>query len=337
MSSIDCVVIWVDGADPEWRKSKNSYLDCVSRITNDDGEERYRDLGVLKYLFRGIETNMPWVRNVYFVTCGQTPDWMNTDNPRLKLVNHKDFIPHEYLPTFSSHPIELNLHRICDLSDEFVYFNDDMFVIRETKETDFFKGGLPCDTAVFNAIAMEKTEKEFRFLMPINNIEIINKHFNKSECIKKNWNKYFNLKYGKDMIRTICLNPWVHFTGFYNYHFPYSITKRVLNELWEKEPEVLDRTCSHRFRDSNDVNIWLASYWQYASGAFSPRNPRIGHLTCVSDDQDNNAVVYNHIRAKKSKIIVINDTIEKADSNVIRKELIEAFDSILPNKSSFEK
>ena len=337
MNDIDCIIAWVDGADQEWIKLKNQYSGNINKGTEDSEGERYRDFGVLKYLFRGIECYMPWIRNVFFVTCGQVPEWMNTNNSRLRLVNHKDYIPSQYLPTFSSHPIELNFHRIESLSERFIYFNDDMFVLKPTKETDFFRNGLPCDTAVLNAIAMEKGEKEFRFLMPINNIEIINKHFDKSECMKKHWNKFYNIKYGKDLLRTVCLQPWIHFTGFYNYHFPYSLTKKTLEELWEKEPETLDATCSHRFRNSNDVNIWLASYWQYASGNFAPRSPKIGQRSSISDNEEHNRKVYEHVRKQKSKLIVINDVIKDADIDNIKRELADAFETILPEKSSFEK
>ena len=335
MNNIDCVILWVDGSDPEWIKQRNKFSGKIDGKSEDGKIERYRDWGILKYLFRGIENFMPWIRNVYFVTCNQKPDWLNENNPKLKLINHADFMPAKYLPTFSSHPIEMNLHRIEGLSEQFVYFNDDMFVLRKTQEMDFFKNGLPCDSAVLNAIAMKKNNDEFRFLMPINDIEIINKYFDKTECIKKNWRKFYSIKYGMDVLRTICLRPWIHFTGFVNYHLPYSIKKSVLKEIWEKEPNILDETCLHRFRNSNDVNIWLVLYWQYASGQFYPRNPKIGHLACVSDG-DSNKKVYEHIRKQKSKLLVINDVVKNADVDAVKASLIKAFEAILPNKSSFE-
>ena len=329
MSKIDCVILWVDGSDKKWISSKNQYLDENNKINEDAEADRFRDFGILKYLFRGIEKNMPWVRNVFFVTCGQYPDWMDRSCKRLKIVDHKDFIPKEYLPTFSSHTIEMNLHRIKGLSENFVYFNDDMFLLQKTRSSDFFKNGLPCDSAVLNAIAMEKTDKEFRFLMPINDTEIINKYFSKREVLKKHFFKYFNYKYGADVLRTVCLTPWVHFTGFVNYHMPYSISKKTLRTLWEKEYQVLDTTCSHRFRNSNDVNIWLALYWQYASGNFVPRNPKIGSLTAVNDDSANNAQICSHIRNRKTKLICINDNI--TDAGIFQKvshQLIDSFETI---------
>ncbi|WP_303840630.1 stealth conserved region 3 domain-containing protein [Selenomonas ruminantium] len=336
MSDIDCVILWVDGSDKKWITSKNKFLTSNNKLNEDAEAERFRDYGILKYLFRGIEENMSWVRNVFFVTCGQYPKWLNKSCKKLKLVDHKDFIPQKYLPTFNANTIEMNLHRIEGLSEKFIYFNDDMFVLKKTKKSDFFCNGLPCDTAVFNAIAMKKSEKEFRFLMPINDIEIINKHFIKKESLKKNFFKYLNPKYGIDIFRTICLMPWIHFTGFYNYHFPYSLTKSTLHELWKREFEILDRTCSHKFRNSDDVNIWLALYWQYASGNFYPRSPKIGYLTSVSDDDCTNDYVYEHIKKQKTKLIVINDNVKKLSPDKISNSLIKAFETVLPEKSSFE-
>jgi len=55
------------------------------------------------------------------------------------IVNHKDFIPEEYLPIFNSNAIELNMHKIKELSENFVYFNDDMFVLKEMKKEAFLK------------------------------------------------------------------------------------------------------------------------------------------------------------------------------------------------------
>ena len=139
-NAVDFVIIWVDGNDPEWRREKNEYKGVLTR-EEDDSEHRYRDWDNLQYWFRGVEKFCPWVRTIHFVTWGHLPKWLNTDNPKLHIVNHRDYIPAEYLPTFSSHTIELNLHRIEGLSERFVYFNDDMFIIKPTTEMDFFRNG----------------------------------------------------------------------------------------------------------------------------------------------------------------------------------------------------
>ena len=144
MNKIDFVITWVDGNDPEWQKERNYYAN-VERARNEYNPARFRDWGVLKYWFRGVEKYTPWVNNIFFLTCGQLPEWLDTNNPKLKIVKHEDFIPAEYLPTFNSYVIEFYMHKIKGLSEQFVYFNDDMFVLRPIVSTRFFRKGLPCD------------------------------------------------------------------------------------------------------------------------------------------------------------------------------------------------
>lgn len=104
-----------------------------------NNDARFRDYDTFKYWFRAIEKNATWVNRIYLVTCGHLPKWLNVQHPKLTVVKHSDFIPEAYLPTFSSDTIALNLHRIKGLSENFVYFNDDMFLINPTKSTDFLK------------------------------------------------------------------------------------------------------------------------------------------------------------------------------------------------------
>lgn len=113
--------------------------DKYSPIKADESNSvnRYRDWGLLPYWFRAAEKFTPWVNKIYFVTWGHIPSFLNTDNEKLRIINHKDYIPEEYLPTFSSHVIEANLHRIPSLSEHFVYFNDDTFILRPMPETSF--------------------------------------------------------------------------------------------------------------------------------------------------------------------------------------------------------
>ena len=105
--AIDFVLTWVDGSDPEWIRSRNSYCQKGKEIN----EAHYRDWDILKYWFRAVEKYAPWVNRIHFVTCGQIPEWMNTEHPKLNLVHHRSFIPEAYLPTFNSRTIELNFHR----------------------------------------------------------------------------------------------------------------------------------------------------------------------------------------------------------------------------------
>lgn len=146
---IDFVITWVDPEDPEWIAEKALYTDTNANNTDN---VRYRNWDTLRYWFRGVEQYAPWVHKIFFVTYGHLPQWLNTRNPKLNIIKHSDYIPGAYLPTFNSHVIENHMHLIPGLSDRFVYFNDDMFIVRKTHPTDFFKQGKPCDSFVLNAL-----------------------------------------------------------------------------------------------------------------------------------------------------------------------------------------
>lgn len=134
---MDIVITYVNGADPVWQADYEKHTNIPVL------EKRFRDWGTLKYLLRGIQTNMPFIRNVYLVVSheSQIPEWADRNN--LKIVLHKDIIPAECLPTFNCNPIETHLHNIEGLDEEYLYFNDDIFPIGQCLPTDFFRNGRP--------------------------------------------------------------------------------------------------------------------------------------------------------------------------------------------------
>ena len=121
---IDFVVPWVDSSDPAWIEQYNHYR--PEKPITDRG--RFRNWDIFRYWFRAVEQYAPWVNKVYLVTNGTFPEWVNAECPKLVLVRHEDYIPEKFLPTFSSHTIELNMDKIPGLSEHFVYFNDDMYI-----------------------------------------------------------------------------------------------------------------------------------------------------------------------------------------------------------------
>lgn len=132
---MDIVITYVDGNDPVWKQDYEKYTNVPVM------QKRFRDWGTLKYLMRGIEVNMPFIRNVYLVVShpSQVPEWVDQDN--LKIVLHKDIIPEAYLPTFNCNPIEMHLHRIDGLDEEYLYFNDDLYPVAPCSPSDFFRDG----------------------------------------------------------------------------------------------------------------------------------------------------------------------------------------------------
>ncbi|MGN0642523.1 MAG: stealth family protein [Huintestinicola sp.] len=330
---IDFVIIWVDGSDKEWQSEKEKY---TPPSDSDNREERYRDWDNLRYWFRGAEKFAPWVRKIHFVTWGHLPKWLNTDDPKLNIVRHSDFIPEKYLPTFSSHTIELNLHRIEGLSDNFVYFNDDTFLINNVKPEDFFRKGLPCDSGILNVHCYSKSLPIQ--LIAINDTGVINEHFSIKDTLRAKPLNWLSPKYGKMNIRTLPLMFCPRFPGFYQPHLPTSLKKSTLEEVWSKEYDVLDGTCMHKFRCRDDVNQWVFREWQLASNDFYPRSINFGKSFFPDrDGLETFERIAEYISAQKGRMVCFNDcTLDEASFNGYKELINRSFEKILPERSEFE-
>lgn len=330
---IDFVILWVDGNDVEWQREKERFVPPKEDKNIDAGSNRYRDWDNLQYWFRGVEVFAPWVRKIHFVTHGHLPKWLNTGHPKLNIVKHSDIIPMECLPTFNSLALEINIHNIKGLSENFVYLNDDTFIIRQTKETDFFKNGLPVDAAILDAIGITGL---YSYLI-INSIEMINKYFDKKTIIKNNRLKWLNLRYGKELYRTLALYPWESFTGIVNPHLPVAYNKNTFEEVWKAEYDKLCKTSAHRFRSKDDLCGYLMRYWRLAKGEFSPVGINsMGKYFSIFYESDCNAIC-DAITKQKFNMICINDDLKDVSKfEDLKVKIIDSFEKILPEKSFFE-
>lgn len=330
---IDFVVTWVDGRDPAWRREKGKY---VPETSEDGSEERYRDFGLFRYWFRGVERFAPWVRKVHLVTWGHVPEWLKTDCPKLNVVRHEDFIPAEFLPTFNSNVIEIYMHRIEGLAERFVYFNDDFYLTKPVKPEYFFEGGLPCDMLALQPVVANRDNPVMSHLY-LNNALALAKYFDKRENVRSQPGKYFHIGYP---LLYFCYNllelSFPRFTGFYTVHGPMPFLKSTFLELWEKEGEALRNMSGNRFRSQEDLTIYLFREYQKLSGRFRAKNmqkdfeyfPVIGRTDGL----------LRAIRKQKKKILCINDvSIPEIRAEEAGEELRGAFQQILPMPSEFER
>lgn len=327
---IDFVVTWIDGNDPEWQKEKAKYIGNEDSKDN-AGTQRYRDWDLMRYWFRGVEKFAPWVNKVYFVTCGQKPEWLNTGCGKLVLVDHKDYMPEEALPTFNSNAIEVGIHKIKGLSDSFVLFNDDFFPVAPMDPEDFFVCGVACDYAALDCIT---PTNDFEYIR-MNNVMLINKHFNMRQVLSDNHAKWYSLKDPKSLMRTLKLSkPWTAFPGLRDYHVPIAFSKSDFEKVWEAEPAVVKETQNKRFRSKEDISIWLMRYWRLMEGNFTVKSQQCFGYTLIDDDDVSE--ICETIESGRKKVLVINDEYKGNDFEKPRDRLIRSFDKILPGKSSFE-
>lgn len=327
---IDFVITWVDMDDPVWKQEFSRYSGKIDNTRNEVSEARFRDYGLLKYWFRGVDKFAPWVRKIHFVTCGQKPEWLDPNHPKLNLVNHEDFIPKEYTPVFNSNLIEIYMHKIPGLAEHFVYFNDDFFIINHLSENRFFTNGLPNDIAAFRTnFGLSQFGKMLR-----NNIRLINKHFDKKEIIKRDYDKWFDNSYGKRRRLNYLLKPYGKFVTLRTPHNAQPYLKKTFVEVWEKCSPELTEMSTHRFRSDQDLTPELFKTWQICKSDFNPYNTYGDTKMFPLVLKSKKAI--RAVREQSYKLVCLNDNVHIRNYDKVLGELKAAFDSILPEKSRFE-
>lgn len=327
---IDFVITWVDMNDPDWQREFNKYCNRGNNSKNGTSKARFRDYGFLRYWFRGVEKYAPWVRKIHFISSGQVPDWLDVNNPKINLVHHKDFIPLQFIPTFNSVVIERYLHRIPGLSEHFVYFNDDFYIINKVEKERFFRNGLPCDIAVFEYNpSWSQWYKRIK-----NNIRIINRHFDKENVMMKWHDKWFDRSYGTKARWNYILKFYNKFITLRTPHNAQPYLKSTFEEVWAAAEKELTETSSNRFRALSDYTPELFRTWQICRGNFEPYNTykdtKIFPLM-IRPKQAAQA-----IRQQSYSLICLNDNVHIRNYDAVMENLRDAFQLVFPDKSDFE-
>lgn len=325
---IDFVIPWVDGSDPAWQRdfaaARHAAHENASVI-------RYRDWRNLHYWFRSVERFAPWVRRIHFITWGHLPAWLDTLHPRLHVVNHRDYLPADYLPTFNSNTIELNIARIEGLADRFVLFNDDTFLLRPSPPQDFFRRGLPRDMARLSIVQPSSVGH-----IVYNCLELINAAYRKNHILRHHFGQWFSPRYGlTNLLKGLTLVPWASFPGILDHHMPQPYLRRQFERAWETWGTEFDASCRHPFRNLTDLSHWLIRYDMLCRGEFVPRSMQDTGLLTLGDTSIE--AICRDIQTQRYRMICLNDHPAITDFDRVSRLLCEAFDTLLPEKSSYER
>lgn len=333
---IDFVVSWLDSTDPEWQRAYDYYS---PNAKGDIKSARFRNMALFKYWFRAVEEYAPWVNKVYLITNGKFPDWINRDNKKLVLVKHSDYVPEEYLPTFSSCTIEMFLHRIKGLSNHFVYFNDDVFLNAPVYPDHYFKNGLPCDMnkeTCFNVPIYTKADRYGIYMQMLADVGIINGNFNRKKTVRQSPKRWFGPHLGiRGIIMSFLLFQRRLFIGFSNFHLEQAYLKTVFDEVWEAAPEFLNASCT-RFREDVTANPYIFRYWQFARNLFYPSKHNGEFFFLIKHDVLDK--IGKAFQDKHLYSVCLNDSTLCTDEEfvLIDRGLQQLFEIKFPQKSSFE-
>ena len=327
---IDFVITWVDMNDPKWQAKFAQYSNNKNNSKNGVSKARFRDNGFLKYWFRGVEKFAQWLRKIHFINDDQKPEWLDENNPKIHLVNHEDFIPTQLLPTYNSVVIERYMHKIPGLAEHFVYFNDDFYIINHLGKERFFQNGLPCDIAVFD---YNPTWSQW-YRRIKNNIKIINRHFDKKEVMALHRDKWFDKSYGIKARWNYILYFYDKFITLRTPHNAQPYLKSTFNEVWAAAEKELTETSVNKFRALTDYTPELFRTWQICRGNFVPYNTYKDTKMFPLMVRPKQAV--KAIYRQSYTLICLNDNVHIRNYDLVIDNIKNAFQHILPEKSSFE-
>lgn len=309
---VDVVYTWVDGEEPAMREKRARYKGqgTAEILDKEVNASRYTSHDELKYSLRSLQMYAPFVRNVYIVTDGQTPSWLDPDADGITVVDHRDIFPEGVLPVFNSHAIETRLHHIPGISDHYLYFNDDVFVGRPvTPEAFFHPSGVMRVPVSPLKIGVGKPHAEETA----------------TNSASKNVRRLLMEKFG-----ALTTNNFMH--------TPLPQQRKTLLELEEMFSEDIARTTASRFRSPQDVALTAPLLYQYAliTGKGIPGKFSFRYVNISREDADKR--LDNLLATRRFSFFCLND-VDVAPEQ--REEVSMRMDGFLeqyfPFPSSFER
>lgn len=308
---IDLVYTWVDGGDLRWRAdrlaARQRHEGPDLPTADDDG--RYSSHDELRYSLRSVEYFAPWVRRIHVVTAGQIPTWLNTDDERINIVDHGEiFADPLNLPTFNSHAIESQLHRIPNLAEHFIYMNDDVFLGRSVSPGDFFT-----------------TVGQSRFFLSTNTIRAAGPGELPVDLAAKNNGAIMADRFGRTTTRKFL-------------HAPHAQRRSTLERIEKDYPEAVSATAAAPFRSSTDLSIpsSLAHYYGLFLGNAVPASISSGYVDISSEKAQ--LQLLRMMRGTMPEVYCLNEVESRCGDELRIDHMVRHFlDHSYPVPSDFER
>ncbi len=303
--SIDIVYLWCDLNDENFKKKKEECAKKYGVEYNADNDCRYINNDELKYSLRSLEKYAPWINNVFIVTDNQVPKWLNLNHPKIKIIDQNKILPKNAVPTFNSNAIEHCIVNIPDLSEYFLYANDDMFFGLSVGPEFFLYG----DKIIC------------RYTRPVSSQD----------------NSFY--AYGIRNAKRLILDKFGKNIGLSSHH-NIDMYKRSDIIACQKvfADEIRKTICSH-FRHQNNIHRIIYTDFSVVKGNGILRQVDKKNIFLNTKDT---MTLFSQSRKKeqklkkyKPKLFCINDTEETTDEN--RRETREFLESLFPEKSGFEE
>lgn len=312
---VDIVYLWCNSNDIAWKNKKNNELKKYNKPLDKDATDECRFISndELKYSLRSLEKFAPWINNIFIVTDNQVPVWLDTSNPKIHIVNHSEILPPEALPTFNATAIEVALTKIPNLSEYFLFANDDMFFGNFVDKNFFYdENNLPI----------------FRF------------------CKRRIINKKYKHLYGY-MVSSAYKKISAHIGKTFPY-FPHhnidAYRKSDVDECIKTFQSEFDKTIVQKFREPECLQRAVYGYYALSKGRGSAKvvNNTFNKIrSCLTKTPleslqiSLNKTKLNKLNKYKPVLFCINDNIRTTDNDRIA--MRNFMERMFPTPSSYEK
>jgi hypothetical protein len=308
---IDVVYTWVDGSDPKWYKEFLKHKNELEPNKGSNSSSRYVNRNELLYSLRSLHMYAPFIRNIYIVTAGQKPEWLNENAPGITIIDHKDiFKDKSALPVYNSHAIGTQLHHIPGLSNHYLYFNDDVLVGRPiTPEMFFTPSGLA-------KIVMSPSQ------------------FGGGKPLDLESAPGFA---GKN-VRKLLMESFGRYITNKMKHVPQPQLKQVAIELENKYTKQVNQTAHSKFRATHDISFAGTLHHSYAliTGRAIEANYR-SKVINISRPDAGRQMDYL-LEERNADVLCLNETaIDEDMLETVNKRVYNFFESYYPVPSPWEK
>jgi hypothetical protein len=253
---IDAVIYWVDGSDPKLSAKRDHYLDRARNVNVRATKPTfYASHNEIKYCVLSILKFASFIRNIFIVTDEQDPgihhdiesNFPGRSNSVI-IVDHKEIFRgyEKYLPVFNSTSILSMVWRIKNLSEQFVCFNDDIFLIREVKPEDWFVNGRPVLQGEWRIPPYKKMIGNFFKVA-------INKYLRGNPDYQPKLSFYLRQ-------RNAALMLGLKFRYFFHCHTPHPLNLKVVEKYFSENNELLEKNISNRFRTPDQFLLTSLAY-----------------------------------------------------------------------------
>ncbi len=265
---IDVVIAWVDGNDPLHKKKIQPYLSKTAEASDDiAGPTRYRSEGEIFYCVASVLRFAPFVHKIFIVTDEQDPhldNFIQANFPGnkipIEIIDHKVIFRgyEQYLPVFNSRAVETCIYRIPELSENYVYFNDDFFLINPIQKTDWFVDDKTIAYGNWRNLILDRL---LWLIKPLKNghkpVGFKDGMISAARKFGKRW-KYFHLD-----------------------HTPHALKKSVIADYFSKNPHLFLSNISYKFRSGKQFNTHELYYLSMLKSNKAIVKPASEHLLYI--------------------------------------------------------